>query len=317
VRVAWARHIFFSHHSIYFVGKQERAFQFQKHITITSPPPTSQVNKSSTMPHSHSYLALAALSLLFFSKEARGFVGPQKPKNEWILCSESFVSAPVETELSVKDQLVDLLPRMTGSEDEFRKVETFVNTLEESYQPVQTLSFLNLAMEGDWQLLFSTNYLVAKGSQTNPNMFRLRKLVQRIECNGLEGSLANQATWDLAQQQENENNENERVGFGSCSGTFTVKCTYQINQGSRMLMDVQDHVLEPFRGSDIPQDVQSLVGLLHRAMPKELFDPSEHAMDTTYLDGNLRIVRYTGPRLEGVRDIFIRQGSLQVDPSKL
>jgi hypothetical protein len=55
--------------------------------------------------------------------------------------------------------------------------------------------------------------------------------------------------------------------------------------------------------------------MLHRAMPKEMFDPNDHAMDTTYLDGDLRIVRLTGPKFEGVRDIFMRRGSMEINPT--
>ena len=81
-----------------------------------------------------------------------------------------------------------------------------------------------------------------------------------------------------------------------------------------MVVDLDDHVLELATGSQVPSDVQALVGILHRAMPKELFDPSDHAIDTTYLDADLRIVRYTG-KMEGVRDIFIRRGAFELNPS--
>ena len=52
-----------------------------------------------------------------------------------------------------KAKLVDLLPKMTGQEEEFRMVEDYVNRLEELYVPSQTLDFLNLAMGGNWQLV--------------------------------------------------------------------------------------------------------------------------------------------------------------------
>ena len=81
-----------------------------------------------------------------------------------------------------------------------------------------------------------------------------------------------------------------------------------------MVVDVDDHVLELAKGSKVPQDVKGVVGALSRAVPNELFDPSEHAVDTTYLDGDLRIVRMTGPKFEGVRDIFIREGSMEINP---
>lgn len=194
--------------------------------------------------------------------------------------------------MEIKRRLLDLLPRMTGKAEEFKAVETYVNSLEDRYTPVQTLDFLNLCVSGEWQILFSTN--LAAGPRPN---FRIREMFQRVEANSLEGTLDNEVTWDLA----------EDGSTFDASGTFTIKCSYKINQGARMEMDLEDHVLKLATGSIVPKDVQSLVGLLHQSMPKELFDPNDHGIDTTYLDGDLRIVRMTGPRFEGVRDIFIRR----------
>jgi hypothetical protein len=203
--------------------------------------------------------------------------------------------------MEIKRRLLDLLPRMMGTAEEFDLVTSYVNTLEDRYSSIQTLDFLNLAMAGVWQLLFSTN--LADGPKPG---FRLREMFQRIEADSLEGAVTNQVTWDLA---------DDGIAFDA-SGTFTVKCSYQINQGARMVMDLEDHIIELAKGSVVPKDVQSLVGRLYRAMPKELFDPSDHAVDTTYLDGDLRIARMTGPRFEAVRDIFIRRGSMEINPLK-
>jgi len=202
----------------------------------------------------------------------------------------------------IKEKLLDLLPRMIGTAEEFRSVEAYVNALEDKYLPVQTIGFLNLAMDGEWQLLFSTN--LAGGPKPN---FRLREMYQRIISNSFEGQIENQVLWDLA--------DNEEQTFDA-SGTFTVQCKYKINQGARMVLELEDHIIRLSKGSTVPKDVEGLVGQLHRAMPKELFDPSEHAMDTTYLDTNLRIVRMTGSRFEGVRNIFIRRGSIEINPTK-
>jgi PAP_fibrillin len=201
----------------------------------------------------------------------------------------------------IKGKLLDLLPRMMGTPEEFRSVEAYVNALEDRYTPVQTIGFLNLAMAGEWQLLFSTN--LAGGPKTS---FRLREMYQRIMSDSFAGEVENQVLWDLA--------DNEELNFDA-SGTFTVKCSYKINQGARMVLELDDHVIKLAKGSAVPKDVEGLVGKLHRAMPKELFDPNDHAMDTTYLDANVRIVRMTGPRFEGVRNIFIRRGSIEVNPT--
>jgi hypothetical protein len=158
---------------------------------------------------------------------------------------------------------------------------------------------------GDWQLLFSTNLKSGGGGGGPKPNFRLRELLQRIRSNQLGGDLTNVATWEFAEED----------GTFDMTGSFSVKCTYQIHQGARMECKLEDLLLEPAKGSRIPSDVPSLVGMLHRSMPKEMFDPNHHAMDATYLDGNLKIVRLTGQHFEGVRNIFIRKGSIQLDPT--
>ena len=202
----------------------------------------------------------------------------------------------------IKEKLLDLLPRMMGTTEEFRSVEAYVNALEDRYTPMQTIGFLNLAMNGEWQLLFSTN--LAGGPKPN---FRLREMYQSIHSDSFEGKVENRVLWDLA--------DNEELKFDA-SGTFTAKCSYKINQGARMVLELDDHVINLAKGSCVPKDVEGLVSQLHRAMPKELFDPNDHAMDTTYLDTNLRIIRMTGSRFEGVRNIFIRRGSMEINPTK-
>mmetsp|Transcript_14867 Transcript_14867/g.28537 ORF Transcript_14867/g.28537 Transcript_14867/m.28537 type:complete len:272 (-) Transcript_14867:153-968(-) len=199
----------------------------------------------------------------------------------------------------IKSRLLDLLPRMTGKAEEFRDIESYVNALEDKYVPVQTLGFLNMATEGDWQLLFSTNRLGVPNTK-----LRLRELKQCIATDNLKGSLTNIARWDLAE---------DGAAFDA-SGTFSVKCTYEINQGARMIVALDDHVLELAKGSKVPNDVPGLVGMLNRAIPTELFDPNDSAMDTTYLDGDLRIVRLAGAKVEGFRNIFVRSGAVEINP---
>lgn len=254
-------------------------------------PPTRRFGRSSILPLEASTTTTAGKG--FGAVEEKTKTTTQKPENK--PCDERPVDA-------IKEELLALVPSMTGRDEEFRKLESLVNALEEKYVPTQTLGFLNMAMAGEWQLLFSTN-LAGSG---NPAKFRLRELFQRIETNNLEGTITNQALWDLAEDQD---------GVFDCSGTFSVKCSYSINQGARMVVDLDDHVLNLAKGSKVPSDAQGLVGRLHKAMPKEMFDPQDHAIDTTYMDADLRIVRMTGPRLEGVRDIFIRRGGLEIDPT--
>ncbi|KAL7450105.1 hypothetical protein ACHAWC_002085 [Mediolabrus comicus] len=216
---------------------------------------------------------------------------------------EDNTSIEKETTLTAeeaKKALIDLIPRMTGQEEEYRAVESYVNLLEEKYSPVQTIDFLNLAISGEWQLLFSTN-LTGKPNRK----LRLRELVQKIEADGFGGKVVNSAQYDYA--------DNEEGTFDS-TGIFNINCSYKINQGARMVIDLDGHELRPANGSGVPSDVPAMVGLLNRAIPKEMFDPNNHAMDTSYLDADLRIVRLTGPKFEGVRNIFFRKGALEINP---
>ena len=200
----------------------------------------------------------------------------------------------------VKSDLVHLLTTMHGTADDFRRVEAAVNRLEADYQPIQTLDFFNLCQAGQWQLLFSTQHASSSSSSmVNPQQFRLRALTQRITPDGHDGTWHTEAVWDLAPASD--------ARF-LCSGTFTIQHDYQITQGARCALHCRDdqNVLKLAKGSAVPDDVPTLVALLHRSMPKELIDASGHSADTTYLDDTVRIVRYTGGRMEGVRDIFIR-----------
>jgi hypothetical protein len=198
----------------------------------------------------------------------------------------------------VKADLIDLLATMKGEEAEFRQVENAVNRLEGEFAPIQTLDFFNLLQSGTWQLLFSTQL----SGTPNPAKFRLRELTQTVRTDGTTGSWQTRALWDLAPASDTH---------FTCSGLFGVQHSYKITQGSRCSLTLQEdnNILELSKGSAVPDDIQGLVGLLHRTMPDELFDATGHSADTTYLDDTLRIVRYTGGRLEGVRDIFLRSES--------
>jgi hypothetical protein len=65
------------------------------------------------------------------------------------------------------------------------------------------------------------------------------------------------------------------------------------------------------KGSNHPKDPQTLVAWIRKVMPTELFDPSTLAMDTTFVDPDIRIVRWTGsPLYEGIRHVYVRRETL-------
>lgn len=258
---------------------------------------------SSRQHQHHCSLAPTTATVLAAAAAAEGFGAVKEPPTQKKVETNSnenqVVSIADMSPEDAKSALIELIPRMTGSDEENRSVESYVNLLEDKYSSIQTIDFLNLAMSGDWQLLFSTNLM------GRPNRkLRLTELVQKIEADGFNGTLTNLATWDYAEDE---------AAFDA-SGNFNIKCSYSINQGARMVIDLDDHELRLAKGSNVPSDVPEVVGLLNRAIPKEMFDPNNHAMDTTYLDADLRIVRLTGPVHEGVRNIFMRKDTLKIQP---
>ena len=192
---------------------------------------------------------------------------------------------------------------MTGSDpDEVQRVEDLINILESRYTPPATLGFLNTCTAGDWQFLFTTK---RQRSPPHPNQFRLRELVQTITPSAQKGNLTTTATWDLAEHTPGH--------FGT-TGTFKVHSPYTLPVGgARMVLPVDppDHMLQITSGP-VPTDPSATVGYLFRSLPASLFDASDHGVDTTYMDATVRMVRYSGATLEGVRDIFMRVGSMEI-----
>ncbi|GFH53161.1 hypothetical protein CTEN210_09637 [Chaetoceros tenuissimus] len=246
-----------------------------------------------------------------FSLASRNVISTTTAPTNTVLFSQSATelesseeSTPTLLDIShqeAREKLLELIPKMTGQPEEFRLVESYVNTLEDTFSPPQTLDFLNLAMAGEWQFLFTTNQL----GRPSP-LLRMTELTQVISVKGLEGKLINACMFDM-------------VDGGSTFevfGKFSSTLSYNINQGARMTLDENepDLSLNLSKGSKVPSDTENLVGLIHRAMPTEMFDPSDLAMDTTYLDPEIRIVRYTGKRHEGVRNIFMRKGAIEINP---
>lgn len=223
----------------------------------------------------------------------------------------------------IKSRLLDLLTRMTGKSEEHEELTSLINAIEAKYEPVLTIDFFNMAVSGDWQLLFSTNMLNSMSAN-----LRLSEMIQRIEPNGMSGNVTNIAQWDQ---------RSDGVNF-DISGTMNVHNTYTVGEqgAARMQMTLKNHAMQLNKGSKKPDmnNLPTLVGMIQNAMPSELFDPNGLGLDTTFLDGNLRIVRITAnlnensentdietvnealkkQKYDGVRNIFIRKGSVKLRP---
>jgi hypothetical protein len=264
---------------------------------------------------------------------------------------------------------LDSIATTTTTTTTLRRLEQLINQLEELYVPPQTLPFLNFAMDGTWQLLFSTatptllwtttttkstkstttNTTLGDGSvvvssrssnssSSNNNTtdtFRLRGIEQEVQCRQFRGTITNTCGWELWCPPEGEDTTNGATRWWECccAGTFRVIANYTMTSSGRIVFDAKDlsssssssqplaehepassspasdieRILQLAPGSSVPHNISQLVSDLQRSIPKELLDLNNHAMDTTYLDTQLRIVRYTGPRYESVRNVWIRK----------
>jgi hypothetical protein len=97
--------------------------------------------------------SISSDSSLFAEGFGSGAAVKDRPsKKKATTTSEQFSVESMSAE-EAKKRLIDLIPRMTGKDEEYRAVEAYVNLLEDKYSPVQTIDFLNLAMSGSWQLV--------------------------------------------------------------------------------------------------------------------------------------------------------------------
>jgi len=253
-------------------------------------------------------------SVLIDRGDTTAIPNDNEPQEDYKSSDDNIISISAE---EAKQNLLKMIPQMTGTEEEYKLIQSYVNLLEEQYSPIQTIDFLNLAIMGEWQLLFSTNVMPAPRKQ-----LRLRELIQNIQPNEEErrnGTVVNSAKWDYYAQDDNDDdddtNTNQQQQFNT-NGNFNIKCSYSINQGARMVLELNEHEVRPSKSTSSKtiqsKDVPKLVGLLHRSIPAEIFDPNNHAADCTYLDADIRIVRMTGDKHEGVRNIWMRKGSLEI-----
>lgn len=141
-----------------------------------------------------------------------------------------------------------------------------------------------------------------------PRDLRLSSLTQVVEGDGYQGKVTNLADFEMQYSKEGEEEEQQESAY---EGTFSIASGYEmVDQSTRMSLQLTGHTVRDITGGPQVPDgdvIQRLCSMLIRALPFELFDPNDLLVDTTYVDGDVRIVRHSGSvKLEGVRNIFVR-----------
>lgn len=115
-----------------------------------------------------------------------------------------------------KVKLVELISRLPGETEELKQIEALISTLEERHTPILTLEFFSMAVGGIWKFIFSSEIYL----RPFPRFFRLGDVAQTIQLQGSRGNVTNTFCWEITQDNSCK-----------CSGTFSVVCSCQLNEG--------------------------------------------------------------------------------------
>jgi hypothetical protein len=130
--------------------------------------------------------------------------------------------------LECKVKLLDLVSRAKNENEELKQIEALISTLEERHTPIQTLEFYNMAVGGIWKFIFSSEIYL----RPFPRFLRLGEFVQTIQLEGSRGNVTNTFCWELTQDTPCK-----------CSGTFSIVCSCQINEGKFSIRKLSAQIL--------------------------------------------------------------------------
>lgn len=183
------------------------------------------------------------------------------------ISAANFFGRQVLSTIECKRELIGLLTKAIEIEEEFLdyRVEYLTKYLEYKYVPIQTIPFLNFALSGHWDMLYS-NALVTRADKT-----LAYKISQEIIADDGEGSasgtLNNIVKWELESTDCNY------------SGNLVVECKYLFNSKGDLDVTLLEHLLMP--NGEAPKDVEELIMSIQRSIPFESFDPDDIRIKNT------------------------------------
>lgn len=180
---------------------------------------------------------------------------------------------------SVTDARAELLQLLVPFDvaDRKSRIENIVDYLESRHVPIHTADFFQLAVGGEWKLMYTNSY----NPLADPNL--QMRYSQIILHDGQSGKLKNILHW----KTDDGNGE-------SYTGELHVDSGYKLTSKGIMSVALEEHRLHADMS---PDHAESLIMAIQRTVPIELFDPDECSIETTYVDPQIRIVRVTVPRL--------------------
>lgn len=208
--------------------------------------------------------------------------------------SDALQSAPrtkVIDPTVTKKRLLRILTALINLDTQRNKVQQLILQLEKLKNTPATEVFTELALAGEWVLLFSSTRTGTDGN------IRIREIGQIFDIENK--TLTNRVVWNYTSPD----------GIYRVFANLVVICTYKFVGPGRIDVTIKEHKITLEEGEGIenkaPKNMQPVVFELQRALPFEFFGPSG-LIDVTYIEPDFRIARFMGKRIAGVRNIFIR-----------
>lgn len=193
-------------------------------------------------------------------------------------------------------------------------VEALVTSLQRQGQRPLTDMFADLALTGEWALIYSPT---AHGGNPPPDGASLPNADGSVKMQdggvlsfGRIGQtvvpdkrlFVNYAEWTL-----------KATDGAVYTGVMFILCGYGYGR-SGWEVQLLEHQLRPGRDqlpgsttSSFPANVEELVRVLTRTLPREFFDPDGAQVGLAYVDPSLRLDLFGDSRYGGVRNVYVRR----------
>lgn len=196
---------------------------------------------------------------------------------------------------TLKRRLLKILDSLINLKSQHGKVEQLILQLESLNVKPITDSFTEMALAGEWKLVFSSMRISTDGQ------IRFRKIGQLFDVE--RKTLQNSVVWSFPAAD----------GKDEILACLSVTCDYKFVGPGRLEVGVPKHVVDVFQREDgkkinPPKDMKRVISTLQLALPIDFWDPSG-LLDVSYIEPNFRLARTVGRRLAGVRSVFVRAGT--------
>lgn len=196
---------------------------------------------------------------------------------------------------TAKVRLLKVLSSLINLDSQHGKVEQLILELESLNAKPVTDTFTEMALAGEWKLVFSSMRTKTDGS------IRIRKIGQKIDPE--KKKLINEVLWSFPSVDDT----------GNIDAYLWAECDYKFVAPGRLQVGTPSHSVKIVETEDgkkqtLPDDMQKVISTLRRALPIDFFEP-QGLLDVSYIEPNFRLGRFVGKRLAGVRNVFVRHGT--------